>query len=144
MSSFAGIYLKDSDTGSPKVFAAARNDIVLPVWMWFGEFDPNSGKHDNTLRAQTFWKHVNGVKVDKETAPGHFGEDADDVVTEGQLATYIYEGTHAEFRATVVKNMPHNVQPISAWRMWDDFLSKYERTPDGKIVLRWYKPPDPL
>lgn len=40
----------------------------------------------------------------------------------------------AEYSSTVIDNMPHATLPETCLIMWDDFLSKFYRDSDGKIV----------
>lgn len=138
---FAGGWLTLETDDARQAFAQADTRLALPVWMWFSDLDPNSARADNSSVVQAHWKRLNGSKVAAESSPGHFGKDASYIESQGRFTTYIYPGTRGEFRASIVKDMPHHVHYLSCWKIWDEFLAKYRRRPDGEIVVDWWDPP---
>ena len=106
------------------------NNTVVPINLLGGEHDfaggelkPNSCAED-TVQHWLVFNKIPGDALPVRCKGNRYNADAY-VSSEGGYPLLTY---------TLIRNSGHEFSPETAWKIWDDFLQKYRRNPDGSIV----------
>jgi poly(3-hydroxybutyrate) depolymerase len=103
-----------------------RTDVPLPVWQCRGVNEVPTdypGGTDGEAAAKIFWRET----VNRNAGPPT-------VEVDGRYTTDIYDDGAAEYRWTVNGDIGHFWPKDLGFKLWDDFLSRYRRLPDGTLT----------
>jgi poly(3-hydroxybutyrate) depolymerase len=104
----------------------------VPYWVMMGDKDAYLGGESSPLRNKM-------VKAQIEYLINRYGTTALDQAGTYKSGPYNHRVWYNKtgvpmIRYTVIDNMPHATLPETCLIMWDDFLRKFYRDSDGKIV----------
>jgi len=103
-----------------------RTDVPLPVWQCRGVNEVPTdypGGAAGEAAARVFWRG---------TVNGNAGPPT--VEVDGRYTTDIYRDGAAEYRWTINDDIGHFWPEHLGFKLWDDFLSRYRRLPDGTLA----------
>ena len=103
-----------------------KTNVPLPVWQCRGADELPSefpGGTAGETAARNFWRET----VNRNRGPFTLQVD-------GRRRTEIWNDGVAEYRWQLTDDIGHFWHPGQALKMWDEMLSKYQRTPDGNLI----------
>jgi len=108
--------------------AIVKTNVPLPVWQCRGGDELPSefpGGTAGETASRNFWRET----VNRNMGPFTLQVD-------GRRRTEIWNDGLAEYRWQLTDDIGHFWHPGQALQMWDEMLSRYQRTPDGHLVRR--------
>ncbi|MDF2522891.1 MAG: Poly(3-hydroxybutyrate) depolymerase, partial [Clostridiales bacterium] len=108
-------------------YPGVRYDLVMPIWADMGENENgNIVADDETERTLKHYLAQNHIPDGIVPA----------VVKTGKYTTETYYDATGKIplvNYSALENFPHAFIPEMAWKIWDEFLSKYSRNSDGTV-----------